>query len=211
MLSFGGAYILGITVLHLMPGVFASGKHETGLWVLAGFFVQLLLEQLSAGVEHGHIHAPHHFSAGFVVAVMAGLCIHAFVEGIPLSYYGELHEAHLGHSHSHHHLLYGIILHHIPAAFALVILLSVSHLKTQWIWVCLLIFSLMSPLGAALSGIGEIPATLQTGILAFAIGSLLHISTVILFEMDSSSHHYISLKKLTAIVAGAGMAIITII
>jgi len=210
VLSFSGAYILGIAVVHLMPGVFAGGGHGPGLWILAGFFVQLLLEQLSAGVEHGHIHAPHKFSAGFVVAVMTGLCIHAFIEGMPLSYYNEFHAAELGHGHAHNHLFYGIVLHHIPAAFALVTLLLVSGLTVKWVWACLLIFAGMSPLGAAVAEILVIAPEWQKSILAFAIGSLLHIATVILFEMDSSNHHYISPKKLVAIGAGLGIAILTI-
>ncbi len=210
ILSFSGAYILGIAVLHLMPWVFAGGEHEPGIWILAGFFVQLLLEQLSAGVEHGHIHAPHKFSAGFVVSVMTGLCIHAFVEGMPLSYYGEFHQAELGHSHSHNHLLYGIVLHHIPAAFALVTLLLVSGLDKKWVLFCLAIFAIMSPLGASLAASIDISPAWQKGILAFAVGSLMHIATVILFEMDNSSHHYISPRKLIAIGAGLGIAILTI-
>ena len=212
VLSFSGAYILGIAVLHLMPWAFGSGESKAGLLVLAGFFIQLLLEQLSAGVEHGHIHAPHHFSTGFVLSVMFGLCIHAFVEGIPLSYYETFNDLqHGGHGHSHNHLLYGIILHHIPAAFALVFLLIISKLKKRWIWLCLLLFSVMSALGAALASLIEIPARIQIYIIAFVIGSLLHISTVILFEMDSSSHHYISWKKLTAIGAGLGFSLLTIL
>ena len=211
VLSFSGAYILGIAVLHLMPWVFAGGDHSPGLWILAGFFIQLLLEQLSAGVEHGHIHAPHKFSTGFVISVMTGLCIHAFMEGMPLSYYDEFHVAELGHTHTHNHLLYGIVLHHIPAAFALVTLLLVSGLGKKWVWVCLFIFAFMSPLGAALAEAVVIGPVWQKAILAFAIGSLLHIATVILFEMDSSSHHYISPKKLVAIGLGLGIAILTIV
>ncbi len=138
VLSFSGAYILGIAVLHLMPWVFGSGDSKMGLFVLLGFFVQLLLEQLSEGVEHGHMHAPHKLSAGFMFSVMFGLCVHALVEGIPLSYYGIMHETnHGGHTHTHNHLLYGIIMHHIPAAFALVFLLIISKLRKVWIWVCL--------------------------------------------------------------------------
>lgn len=212
VLSFSGAYILGIAVLHLMPWAFGSGDSQAGLFVLLGFFVQLLLEQLSAGVEHGHIHAPHQLSAGFVFSVMFGLCVHAFVEGIPLSYYGEMHEvSHGGHSHSSNHLLYGIILHHIPAAFALVFLMIISKLDKIWIWVCLFLFSFMSPLGAWLAGHFQLPASVEVKIIAFVIGSLLHISTVILFEMDSSSHHYISWKKLLAISAGLGIAVLTVL
>jgi ZIP Zinc transporter len=211
VLSFSGAYILGIAVLHLMPWVFGSGDSTVGLFVLLGFFVQILLEQLSAGVEHGHIHAPHHLSAGFVFSVMFGLCVHAFVEGIPLSYYGGMQDvSHGGHTHSQNHLLYGIILHHIPAAFALVFLLIISKLQRRWIWLCLFLFSAMSPFGAYLAGMFEMPEGVQVKIIAFVIGSLLHIATVILFEMDSSSHHYISWRKLLAISAGLGFAILTI-
>lgn len=211
VLSFSGAYILGIAVLHLMPWAFAGGDSKSGLFVLLGFFVQLLLEQLSAGVEHGHIHAPHHLSAGFVFSVMFGLCVHAFVEGIPLSYYGHMEATHVEHGHTHNHLLYGIILHHIPAAFALVFLLIISKLSKAWIWACLLLFCIMSPLGAWLAGLFVMPETVQVKVIAFVIGSLLHISTVILFEMDSSSHHYISWKKLLAISTGLGIAVLTVL
>ncbi|MFQ5447038.1 MAG: ZIP family metal transporter [Saprospiraceae bacterium] len=211
VLSFSGAYILGITVLHLMPSVFGSGENYTGLWILGGFFIQLLLEQMSAGLEHGHIHAPHKVSLGFVISVMAGLGIHAFIEGIPLSYYGHLHELHAAHAHTPNHFLYGIVLHHIPAAFALVILLLMSKLKKRNVWLCLFIFAAMSPLGALLAGITLIPPNLQSGILGFAIGSLLHISTVILFEMDSSSHQYFSRKKLISIAAGLTISILTVL
>lgn len=212
VMSFSGAYILGIAVLHLMPWAFGGNDSYAGIFVLAGFFVQILLEQLSAGVEHGHIHAPHHLSSGFVFSVMFGLCVHAFVEGIPLSYYGEMNEIqHGGHSHAQNHLLYGIILHHIPAAFALVFLMIVSKLKRVWIWACLFLFAVMSPIGAGLAGMFTFPEAIQVKIIAFVIGSLLHISTVILFEMDSSSHHYISWKKLLAISAGLGIAVLTIL
>lgn len=209
VLSFSGAYILGITVLHLMPEVYKGGDHQIGLWMLGGFFVQLLLEQLSVGVEHGHIHAPHRLSTGFVVSVMLGLSIHAFVEGIPLSYFGEMEAVvHHGHNHNPNHLLYGIILHHIPAALALVILLKVSGVKKRTIWICLAIFAAMSPLGALLASTTFIPDSFQTGILAFAVGSLLHIATVILFEMDGSNHQ-IPRKKLIAILLGTTLAIFT--
>ncbi|MEK7255420.1 MAG: ZIP family metal transporter, partial [Bacteroidota bacterium] len=209
--SFSGAYILGIAVLHLMPWAFNGGSPSAGLWVLAGFFVQLLLEQLSAGVEHGHIHAPHKFSMGFVLSVMVGLCVHAFVEGIPLSYYNDFQARQPGHGHEHNHLLYGIILHHIPAAVALVFLLLISKLSRKWVWLCLFLFAAMSPVGAAAASFATISEQFQTNIIAFVIGSLLHISTVILFEMDSAGHHGISWKKLSAIAAGLAVSVLTLL
>lgn len=211
VLSFSGAYILGIAVLHLMPWAFGGEQAYAGILVLLGFFAQLMLEQLSGGVEHGHIHAANHFSTGFVFSIMLGLCIHAFVEGVPLSYYEEFQHHHDGHGGSHNHLLYGIILHHIPAAFALVFLLLISKVKKSLVWLCLFVFAMMSPLGAALAGIVDFSPKTQIYIIAFVIGSLLHISTVILFEMDGSNHHFISTRKLIAIGAGFGISILTII
>lgn len=211
LLSFSGAYIMGIITLHLMPWIFAGGNENTGLWVLAGFFIQLLLEQFSKGVEHGHIHTPQRLSAAFVLSVMGGLSMHAFFEGIPLNYYTEISpEAINHHGHTHNHLLYGIILHHIPAAFALVILLLATKLQKNSVWVCLIIFSSMSPLGALMPDLIEIPPGMQKAILAFAMGSLLHISTVILFEMESTGHHHFSWKKILAIAIGLAIALITI-
>lgn len=211
VLSFSGSYILGIIILHLMPWVFSGNDHLIGLWVIGGFFMQILLEQFSVGVEHGHIHAPHKYSKGFVISVLLGLGIHAFVEGIPLSYYDDFAQVDHGHGHTHNHFLYGIILHHIPAALALVLLLKISGVSKKVIWMGLAFFALMSPLGAAVSSITAIPAEIQKGILAFAVGSLLHISTVILFETDSSHHHQIPRKKLLAIITGIGLSILTVL
>ena len=213
VLSFGGAYILGITVLHLMPAVFSGGDQEMGLWILTGFLIQLLLEQLSMGVEHGHIHAPHKNRSIFAIQLMLGLCIHAFLEGIPLSHYGEVHQHLSGHNHETNHLFYGIILHKLPAAFALVLLLSLSKFPKVFILLALLSFAVMTPLGAALSAYlgkqGLMNMYWQKATTAIVIGSFLHIATTILFELDTSSHHKIPWKKLIAILLGLGIAVAT--
>lgn len=213
ILSFSGAYILGISVLHLLPAVFAGGNETIGLWILGGFFIQLILEQLSSGVEHGHIHEHKHGSPGFALQIMLGLCIHAFMEGMPLGNYEEFHEVAHGHSHDSNHLLFGIVLHKAPAAFALVLLLLLSQFKNAFVLACLVIFALMSPLGAAtaeyLYQAGWLNPEYLKRIVAIVIGSFLHIATTILFEVDDSSHHQISWKKLLAIMIGIAFAIAT--
>ena len=210
-LSFSGAYILGITVLHLMPSVFYGHDHLAGLWILAGFFIQLFLEHLSLGVEHGHMHSKANAPAGMALSIMIGLCLHAFLEGMPLGNYSEFHhDHHHGHTHGHEHLLYGIILHKAPAAFSLTAILISSGFKRNITLLCLFIFAAMSPLGA-LTGTYLIQSQeLQKIFLAMVIGSFLHISTTILFEADSSGHHTISMKKLVALVLGVGLAILTL-
>ena len=55
VLSFSGAYLFSITVLHLIPEVYHS--HQTsgeiiGLFILGGFLFQLVLEHFSQGIEH---------------------------------------------------------------------------------------------------------------------------------------------------------------
>ena len=213
VLAFSGAYLLGIAVLHLMPIAFHGDTPSIGLWILAGFFVQLLLEQLSGGVEHGHIHPHQHSSGGFVIQVMLGLCLHAFFEGLPLGNYEALQHAHHGHVHAHDHLLWGIILHKAPAAFALTILLLSSGFKRMTALFCLVIFAAMSPLGAGLAHwLGQqqlLDQQIQEKIIAFVIGSFLHIATTILFETDGSAHHRLPRTKIFCIALGLGLAVLS--
>src|SRR5690606_29342023 len=110
ILSFSGAYLFSITVLHLIPHVYHthSTPNETiGLFVLLGFLFQLVLEQYSHGIEYGHIHHSQKAGGIFPLGIMLSLCLHALLEGMPLA---------SGHQGA---LTFGIALHHIPAAFAL--------------------------------------------------------------------------------------------
>ena len=211
VLSFSGSYLLGITVLHLMPGVFSHAEPSFGIWVLVGFFIQLLLEQLSRGVEHGHVHAHQHASGGFAIQVMLGLCLHAFIEGLPLSNYSEFHAHHHEVVHSHNHLLYGIVLHKAPAAFALVILLLLSKFSKKTVFISLIVFASMSPLGALITSQIQFSEQLLTSLIAVVIGSFLHISTTILFEADDTHQHKISWRKMAVIVLGTGIALLTLL
>lgn len=213
LLSFSGAYLLGIAMLHLMPIAFQQPETNPGLWILFGFFVQLLLEQLSGGVEHGHIHPHSHAGNGHMIQLMLGLCLHAFFEGMPLGNYEAFQDQHHGHVHSGQHLLVGIILHKAPAAFALTALLLASHFKKTTVITCLIIFALMSPVGAALAAtLGEqgfLDQGVQEKIIAFVIGSFLHIATTILFETDGAANHRLPWKKMLLIGLGLGLAILS--
>lgn len=204
-LAFTGAYLFAISMVHLIPGVFESDSKNIGYFILLGFFIQLILEYISEGIEHGHIHVHSHHGKTFPVAMMAGLCIHSFLEGMPLSGHFE------GHDHNHS-LMTGIILHHLPVAFALVSMLTQSGLGKKWTIINLIIFASMAPAGAAFSSMLSVTETLNIShffnqIMAVVIGIFLHISTTILFE--SGSDHRFNLYKLAVIILGAGLAIIT--
>lgn len=197
ILSFSGAYLFGITVLHLLPDVYESHNHYVGLFILAGFILQILLEQFSQGIEHGHIHT-HNHGAAFPWGIMISLCLHAFLEGMPLT------------SREQNHLVFGIAIHHIPAAFALGSVLLSNHVSKPKTLALLILFALMAPMGYAFSFIlksgSVIDTTYYQYIMGIVIGIFLHISTTILFE--ASVDHKFSIKKTFAVIAGTLIALL---
>lgn len=201
LLSFSGAYLFAISVLHLMPGVYQQGGADIGIWIMAGFFIQIILEFFSEGIEHGHVHIHKNDHGAFPLTMMISLSLHSFLEGIPLG--GESTE--IGVHHHEHSLLYGIILHHIPVAFALVSMLHASGISRLASLLYLTIFGLMAPLGALCGTILQQSHstwlhTLSQPLMAIVIGIFLHISTTILFE--SGNDHRFNLSKMVAIITG---------
>jgi len=199
ILSFSGAYLFAITVLHLIPDAYSgTDKSEIGIFILIGFLFQIFLEQFSEGVEHGHIHK-HHDGHVFPFGIMISLCLHAFLEGMPLA------------KEQHNELIFGISLHHIPAAFALASILMQNHYKKGSIVFYLIVFAIMAPLGFYVSvglsngTIGGLDAYFNK-IMGIVIGIFLHISTTILFE--SSADHKINTRKMIAVLLGIGVALI---
>jgi zinc and cadmium transporter len=199
LLAFSGSFLFAISVLHLMPTVYSSDSPNIGLFVLLGFFIQIVLEFFSEGIEHGHIHVHHQHSQAFPLTMMVSLCLHSFLEGMPLAYDSHSHN---GHNHS---LFLGIALHHLPVAFALVSMLSDSGIKKipSLLWLCL--FACMAPLGSAVSyilgeGVLVDMSAYYDKLMAVVIGIFLHISTTILFE--SNNDHRFNMYKLGIIIIG---------
>jgi zinc and cadmium transporter len=208
LLSFSGAYLFSITVLHLLPEVYASNNSYVGLFILLGFSFQIFLEHFSEGIEHGHIHAHSHPQNLFPWGIMLSLSLHAFLEGMPLVDFGTGNN---NHNHTGHTLLYGIALHHIPAAFALTSVLYQNKVNKKMVIFLLIVFALMTPFGSLFSGflqsnsIGIISNYFQY-IMGVVIGIFLHISTTILFE--SNVDHRFNVYKMIAIIIGAGLAVL---
>ena len=206
ILSFSGAFLFAISVLHLIPEIYQSDTMHVGVYILIGFFAQILMEFFSEGIEHGHVHVHKHNHKGhaFPYAMMAGLSIHSFLEGMPLANFVAA---------SHQSLLTGIVMHNIPIAIALMTMLLQSHIskKTAILW--LVVFALVTPLGTFTSyAIGENLignfASYSDRIMAVVVGIFLHISTTILFE--SSDNHRFNFIKFMVIILGAGFAMLTI-
>src|SRR5688572_4153756 len=219
LLAFSGAYLFSITILHILPDVLLStdNPHEVGYYVLAGFFLQLLLELFSEGIEHGHVHKhAHDKGTGYVpFMLLFSLIMHSFLEGSILveSGHGK------GHGHGHHHapllgdnfysVLAGIAIHHIPAAVALmsVLMFRLNNFKKAFGY--LFLFAIASPLGILFSNYiiqDELQSTNLFMILSGLVaGNFLHISTTILFE--TSPDHRFHKNKIIATIAGTILAL----
>ena len=207
-LSFSGSFLFSISVLHLIPELYhpveSGADHSSiGIYILIGFFAQILLEFFSEGIEHGHIHIHQedHGKNVFPFAMMLGLSIHSFLEGMPLADMTTT---------VHRSLLTGIILHNIPIAIALMTMLLQSGVSKKNAIFWLLIFAFITPLGAFTSYaigsniIGNFSHYFDR-IMAVVVGIFLHISTTILFE--SSENHRFNLIKFLVIILGAGIAV----
>ncbi len=225
LLSYSGAFILALCLFHLLPEVYEGINNPmiSGWLILGGFLLQLLLDYISGGIEHGHIHPPeqhdhsshkhhhahthHHDDNSDFHPVMkspwllmTGLCIHALVEGVPLMY-GKAGED----------LFTAIIFHNIPISVTLMTLFLMSGKTIKQSFLALFIFSCMTPLGA-MAAITIFPSetdlTGQFGFwaLAVVIGIFLHISTTILFESDE--HHRFNIIKLLTILLGFATALL---
>ena len=210
ILTFSGAYLFALSITHLVPDLFYHAEKpiffSIGLFILAGFLIQLILDFFSKGVEHGHIHIQQ--SPTFLPTVMIGLCIHSLIEGIPLGLEDHLID-HGDHVHHNNNLLYGIIIHKVPAAFILGLLLNkleISELKKSG---SIFLFASMSPLAMITAQLWDGSTEILPFIMAIVVGSFFHISTTILFEASTKSHKYGWYKTL-ALILGSGLALLSL-
>lgn len=201
ILAFSGAFMLGLCFFHVLPESYEAVGHQAGIWVLVGFMVQIILEVLSKGMEHGHAHALHGKQLPF--ALFVGLGLHALLEGLPFG--GE-------HAHEHHSLLAGVIIHKIPVAFILGTVLRGGGFTLMQGALAMFGFAAMAPLGGFVSHFLEgqvIEVGAFNGIVqAILVGVFLHIATTIIFESDKG--HAFNFTKLLSIVLGFALAFLAV-
>ncbi len=205
-LVFAGSYIFSITVVHLIPELFSTSAsaQKVSIFILVGFFMQILIDFLTSGVEHGHAHQHLRMS---VWGLMIGMTLHAMMDGVILVHPGGEHT-----SESTFHgmgLLAGIVAHKIPAAIVLVTVLAFTMKSKKALVTLLVVFSAASPFGLFFGDYVMDQSFLASESLVylFAIvsGNFLHISTTIYFE--ASPHHHFNWKKFIYALAGAALAV----
>lgn len=191
LLTFSGAFLLSTTVFELLPDVYENlNAKYTGVFILSGIVLQIILEFFSKGAEHGHLH--HHSVSGhrFPWLLFVSLGIHSFFEGFPIS--------------AHETIVYGVFIHKIPVAVLIVSYLLSSKISKPKIILFLIAFALLTPFGTLVSKLIEMSNDVYYSINALVIGMFFHISTIILFEADEG--HQFNLNKIAAIIVAVCIA-----
>lgn len=189
LMAFSGSFLLSLTVMHLLPEVYESHNQSVGIFIMVGILFQIILEFFSKGAEHGHVHG-HAKITQIPWLLFISLCIHAFFEGFPV-----------GH---HHDLAYGISIHHLPIAIILTTFFLDTGLNRTALFLFMLSFALMTPMGTFVSDYVPTLNQYYTQITAVVIGILFHISSTIIFE--SSEGHKFNIAKVSMIILGILLA-----
>jgi zinc and cadmium transporter len=201
MLAFSGSFLIGISFLKLVPEVFCSGVRFAGLFVMVGYLLQLVLELITEGVEHGHNHIHREDEKVSPFILLVGLCIHAFLEGMPVAASFD--------PGVRHSLVIGIIVHNIPISVTLMGLLLHYGCSKSRALIYLSVFAIMTPAGSVISNLIPFTSAVSmqhffTCIMAVVIGIFLHVSTSILFEAEDN--HKYNIQKFVTICFGIGLA-----
>lgn len=201
---FGGAFLFAVCFVDLIPSMFESHLHSdiedidhsifpATAFILVGFLIQLLLEQLSHGAEHGHIHNNNEKkSLVSSLMLLIGVSIHAFLEGFPIVMNGEPNVS----------MITGIIIHNIPISIILVGAFMQSGLTKVKSLLLLSVFAVMAIIGSLLNQNLEILHPYQNIILGIVVGILLHVSITTLFDSEES-HKYNLTRFMIVILAFA--------
>ena len=192
LLTFSGAFLLGTTVFVLLPEVFEDieTQKKIGIWIMIGILLQKILEYYSLGAEHGHLQASDAKISKIPKLLFISLGIHAVLEGVPI--------------HHSERFLVGIIIHKVPIAMILTTFLLTTKISRKNIFLVLITFSLMTPLGTLLSDNFNIMNSYYEETIALVIGIFLHVSTGILFETNQS--HQFNITKLLVVLLATTMA-----
>lgn len=192
LLIFSAGFLIAICVVEVFPQVYHTHDHNIGLWIIAGVLLQMILESLTKGFEHGHFHRDCNCNI-LPTGLILGMFIHAFIEGIPLA---EQHETFSPY-------LLGILVHNIPISFVLGAFLLSDKKNRPQPWLTIILFAVASPLGMLLGDF--INPTWRLNFLAISGGIFLHISSVIIFESNKS--HKMDWEKMALVVLGIALAL----
>lgn len=200
LLVVSAGFLITICFQEIFPSVYEYHDHHIGLFVIFGVLVQLFLESLTQGFEHGHIH--HHEDKDnkiLPIALTTGLFIHAFIEGIPLY---QTNDFSFSQAINDPYLM-GILVHNLPISFILgSFLFSKKQKHRASSYIIISLFALSSPIGMLLGQ--YLSDEWHRYFLAIVAGIFIHISAIIIFENDKN--HQMNWNKIFLVLVGVGIA-----
>jgi len=205
LLAFSGSFLLSITFLHLLPETFNELNGRAGFYLLLGFFIQLLIQRITHGVEHGHVHVHPHEHHMPLKSILLGLSIHAFMEGLPLGFNYRM-------GATEPSLYMAVAAHKLPEAMLVATIVSGNGNKSKAILVTLL-FSAITPfagfLATMLGTSYHFIADMVMALIPIVAGAFIHIATTIFFE-SGTKQHMLTWQKVIAILLGVGIGLATL-
>jgi zinc and cadmium transporter len=139
--SFGAGVFLGAVFFELLPEAMShQNRAVVSIAILVGYLLIFFVEKVMAW--HSHSSGGDGRSHIVVsIAAMIGLSVHSLVDGLGMAVSSR--EAALGET-----VFLSILAHHVPAAFSLASLLSLSKMKKNTSRLLLVIFAATPPIGA---------------------------------------------------------------
>jgi zinc transporter ZupT len=207
LLAFSGSFLLSITFLHLIPETIEDQGHRAGMYLLIGFFIQLLIQRLTHGVEHGHTHIHSHNHHIPLFSIMAGLGIHALMEGFPLGFNYRMPQTDIS-------LYFAVAIHKLPEVVIVATMIRTANGKGIKSWGLLLLFALLTPIASILASFLGSKYFAISNILGIMIpivaGAFIHIATTIFYE-SGTKQHTLTNQKIIAIVIGVALSAVTLL
>jgi zinc transporter ZupT len=193
--GFSAGLLISISLVHLLP---ESSLEINYPYALIGFSLFYLIEGITRSgtcTEQGC--DKEHTSGGLVV--WSGMSFHALVDGIAMGV-GFTASERLGFL-----IALAILIHKAPIGFSLSGVLSSRGYKKAQVVRLLVLFSMLTPLGAILSGYFiSVKISILKAALAFSGGTFLHISiSGLLPQVHNQRSRSVVLYVIAGMVAGA--------
>lgn len=207
LLAFSGSFLLSITFLHLIPETIQDQGSSAGIYLLIGFFLQLLIQRITHGVEHGHNHIHTKDHAIPLYSILAGLGVHAIMDGIPLGFNYRMPATDAA-------LYLAVATHKLPEIIIVATMIKSFKGKGFESMLLLFVFSLLTPIASSLASILGTRyfavSELLGVIIPIVAGAFIHIATTIFFE-SGTKHHALTTQKLLAILFGVILSASTLL
>ena len=181
-ISFGAGILLGAALLHMLPDAASYIGPRLGGPALLGFLTLYIFEKFLLTHPCPSPTCDFHRVG---ISAFVGLSLHSLITGLALG--AGVLVPHLGGI-----IFLAILMHKIPASLSLSSLLVREHYRTRTVALIVLIFSVMVPIGAALTylfaeGMGGV---VLGYLIAFSAGTFLHVAADDLVpEVHHALHH----------------------